>query len=146
MRALSCPNFSCPNLQPIDSLATYSRNALRLGIQGVELLSTGRITVPVPEPSRERLRSIRRGEVPVDDVLAAIDQTQAEFLRLQTSTVVPAQPRSTVVDKWLHRSHWACWSTLPAWACRRIGRRPARSDWVDWTSKSLDLSLITLML
>ncbi len=89
----------------------YAMHALRLGIQGVELLSTGRITLPVPEPSREYLRSIRRGEVPVDDVLAAIDQAEAELLRLQTSAAVPAQPDRLWVDQWLHRSHSTYWST-----------------------------------
>ena len=34
------------------------------GLQGIELLSTGRITLPVPEPHRAYLRSIRRGERP----------------------------------------------------------------------------------
>jgi uncharacterized protein len=40
----------------------YAMHALRLGLQGVELLTTGRITLPVPEPGRRYLRSIRRGE------------------------------------------------------------------------------------
>lgn len=42
----------------------YAMHALRLGIQGVELLSTGRITLPVPQPHRDYLRAVRRGEVP----------------------------------------------------------------------------------
>ena len=37
----------------------YAMHALRLGIQGVELLSTGRITLPVPEPQLTLLRSVR---------------------------------------------------------------------------------------
>ena len=39
----------------------YAMHALRLGLQGVELLTTGRITLPVPEPHRAYLRSIRKG-------------------------------------------------------------------------------------
>src|SRR6266567_1379981 len=42
----------------------YAMHALRLGLQGVELLSAGRITLPMPEPDRGYLRSIRRGERP----------------------------------------------------------------------------------
>jgi hypothetical protein len=30
----------------------YAMHALRLGLQGIELLTTGRITLPVPEPDR----------------------------------------------------------------------------------------------
>jgi hypothetical protein len=43
----------------------HAMHALRLGLQGMELLTTGRITVPVPEPDRGYLRAIRRGEVPL---------------------------------------------------------------------------------
>ena len=39
----------------------YAMHALRLGLQGAELLSTGRITLPIPEPHRAYLRSVRRG-------------------------------------------------------------------------------------
>ena len=60
----------------------YAMHALRLGIQGVELLSTGRITLPVPEPSRAYLRSVRHGEVPLTEVVAAIDQAEADLERL----------------------------------------------------------------
>jgi hypothetical protein len=49
-----------------------TKYALRLGLQGVELLSTGRITLPVPEPDRAYLRSIRRGERPLDEVRALL--------------------------------------------------------------------------
>src|ERR1700748_3374243 len=47
----------------------YAMHALRLGLQGIELLTTGRITLPVPEPDRAYLRSIRRGERPLPAVL-----------------------------------------------------------------------------
>ncbi len=33
----------------------YAMHAVRLGLQGIELLTTGRITLPVPEPHRTYL-------------------------------------------------------------------------------------------
>src|SRR6266436_8510190 len=45
----------------------YAMHALRLGLQGIELLTTGRITLPVPEPHRGYLRSVRRGERPLGE-------------------------------------------------------------------------------
>jgi hypothetical protein len=88
----------------------YAMHALRLGIQGVELLRTGRVTLPVPEPSRTYLRSVRHGEVPLTEVLAAIDRAQADLERLRSSQGVPAQPDRAWVDDWLHRSYIAYWS------------------------------------
>jgi uncharacterized protein len=91
----------------------YAMHALRLGIQGVELLHTGRITLPVPEPSRTYLRSVRNGEVPLTEVLAAIDRAEADLERLRSSQAVPAQPDRAWVDSWLHRSYTAYWSKKP---------------------------------
>jgi hypothetical protein len=88
----------------------YAMHALRLGVQGVELLSTGRITLPVAEPSRANLHAIRRGEVPLADVIAAIGEAEAELLRLQYSSVLPAQPDRTWINDWLHRSYTAYWA------------------------------------
>ena len=87
----------------------FAMHALRLGVQGVELLTTGRITLPVPEPERSYLRSIRRGEVPVADVLDAIDDAESRLLATRRSAAVPSQPDRTWVDGWLHRSYLAYW-------------------------------------
>lgn len=91
----------------------YAMHALRLGIQGVELLTTGRITLPVPPPHREYLRSVRRGEVPLAEVVAAIDQADADLTRLRSSSGVPDQPDRAWVDAWLHRSYTRYWARLP---------------------------------
>jgi uncharacterized protein len=88
----------------------YAMHALRLGLQGVELLTTGRITLPVPEPHRAYLRAIRRGEVPLDEVVAAVSQAETELTELATRSSVPAEPDRTWVDDWLHRSHLAYWA------------------------------------
>src|SRR4051794_2469824 len=42
----------------------YAMHALRIGYQGIELLTSGRITLPVPEPERGFLRQVRAGELP----------------------------------------------------------------------------------
>ena len=92
----------------------YAMHALRLGLQGVELLTTGRITLPVPEPHREHLRSIRRGEVDLDEVVDAVAAAEAELTRLEQSSTLPDQPDRRWVDEWLHRSHLRYWERLAA--------------------------------
>src|SRR6185503_16959574 len=69
----------------------YAMHALRLGLQGVELLTTGRITLPVPEPHRAYLRSIRRGERPLAEVLDAITETEARLAQLRDSASIADQ-------------------------------------------------------
>jgi hypothetical protein len=88
----------------------YAMHALRLGLQGTELLTTGRITLPVPEPDRGYLRSIRRGERPLAEVLDAITGAEARLTELRDSPAIPAQPDRRWVDDWLHRSYLDFWA------------------------------------
>jgi uncharacterized protein len=88
----------------------YAMHALRLGLQGIELLTTGRITLPVPEPHRGYLRAIRRGERPLDEVLDAISSAGARLAGLTDSPAVPAEPDRGWVDRWLHRSYLNFWA------------------------------------
>ncbi len=90
----------------------YAMHALRLGMQGVELLTTGRISLPVPEPDRTQLRSVRRGEVRLAEVLDAITDVENRLTALRTSSAVPPEPDRAWVDDWLHRSYLSFWSTL----------------------------------
>lgn len=87
----------------------FAMHALRLGAQGVELLRTGRITLPVPEPHLSFLRSVRRGEVSLPEVLQAVDASDAELAAAGADAAVPDEPDRAWVDDWLHRSHVAFW-------------------------------------
>jgi uncharacterized protein len=103
-----------PELVAIHGYDTkYAMHALRLGVQGVELLTTGRITLPIPEPDREYLRSVRRGEVSLDDVVDRVGAAEAELIRLRSTASVPEQPDRAWVDGWLHRSYTRRWAQRP---------------------------------
>lgn len=90
----------------------YAMHALRLGYQGVELLTTGRITLPVPQPQRQYLRSIRRGEVDLDEVVHAVTAAETKLTRLKEDSRLAHEPDRQWVDKWLHRSHLKYWNQL----------------------------------
>jgi hypothetical protein len=88
----------------------YAMYALRLGLQGIELLTTGRITLPVPEPHRAYLRSIRRGERPLAEVLDAVSDAETRLAQLRDSAAIADQPDRAWVDDWLHRSYLNFWA------------------------------------
>jgi len=46
-------------------------HAVRLGYQGIELLETGRLTLPMAEPARSRVMAVRLGERSFEEVLKA---------------------------------------------------------------------------
>jgi hypothetical protein len=104
-----------PELVAIHGFDTkYASHALRLGYQGAELLTTGRITLPTPQPERQYLRSIRRGEVELGEVIARISDAEARLTALGSSTHVPDEPDRAWVNDWLHRSHLAYWQAAPS--------------------------------
>ncbi|MBB1511247.1 nucleotidyltransferase domain-containing protein [Tessaracoccus sp. MC1627] len=88
----------------------YAMHALRLGVQGVELLTTGRITLPVPAADGDYLRQVRRGEVGLGEVIDRIDEAAARLAVLRDSTALPAEPDRRWVDDWLHRSYTWYWA------------------------------------
>lgn len=90
----------------------FAMHALRLGVQGVELLTTGRITLPVPETDRQYLRAIRRGELEQADVITAIESAERNLESLRASPATPVIPDTEWVNNWLHRSYTSYWSTV----------------------------------
>jgi hypothetical protein len=88
----------------------YSMHALRLGLQGIELLTTGRITLPVPPPHRDTLRAVRRGDLPLVEVLGMITGAEARLTELRDSSALPEQPDRRWVDGWLPRSYLNFWA------------------------------------
>ena len=84
-------------------------HALRIGVQGIELLTIGRIELPVTDPQRSELRDVRAGRVPLDEVLARLDRVTA---RLSAVVEDPAlRPMSDVdrVDAFVARAYRSAW-------------------------------------
>lgn len=57
-------------------------HALRLAYQGVELLTTRNMVLPIQEPQVSILRAIRRGEVSLADTLRLIDEEEDKLRAL----------------------------------------------------------------
>jgi hypothetical protein len=90
----------------------HAMHALRLGLQGIELLTTGRITLPVPEPHLSYLRAIRRGEIPLAEVIDAVTDAETRLVALRSESSVPSEPDRLWIDDWLHRSYVDYWASL----------------------------------
>jgi len=88
----------------------YAMHALRLGVQGIEYLSTGRITLPVPEPHLSALREVRQGRWSLPDVLAWYDDLDAELTALAATDPLPPEPDRAWINSWLHRSYTRSWA------------------------------------
>lgn len=85
----------------------FAMHALRLGLQGAELLTERRISMPVHEPDRTTLLSVRHGEVTKTEALRLILDAEERLRRLIDKCTLKVD-RDTV-NKFLvesHQEHW----------------------------------------
>lgn len=87
----------------------YAMHALRLGYQGLELLQTGRVTLPMPEPERSRVMSVRRGERSFDEAIEEIGEVEQRLEAGLEQTVLPDSPDEDAVDAFLVDAYRQAW-------------------------------------
>lgn len=88
----------------------YAMHMLRLGYQGVELLSTGRLTMPIAEPLRSELRGLRTGGMPLQEALTRAGELEREIKDLLESSPLRAEPDSGAVEKWMIETYRRKWN------------------------------------
>lgn len=88
----------------------FASHALRLAYQGREVGRDGRLTLPMPGPEREHVLAVKRGEVPFEDVLRAIDGVVGDVQAvLAGGSPLPPRPDLAAVSAWsasAYRRHW----------------------------------------
>jgi predicted nucleotidyltransferase len=94
----------------------YAMHIIRLGLQGVELLKTGRMTLPMPEPERSRLRGIRTGSEDIQAALTWAGELENELRDLLTTSPLPPTPEPSRVEAWMLRMY------LETWKCHEFNR------------------------
>lgn len=88
----------------------YAGHMVRLGLQGVELLETGRITLPIPEPSRSWIVDLRQGKHTQAEAIDAAEYLEARLLQLIDQPGLPAQPDYARANRWLINAYEAAWA------------------------------------
>ena len=87
----------------------YAMHALRIAHQGIELITTGRISLPVPEPARGELMAVRRGELPLAEVVAELHARTAELEQALLASSLPDEADRDAIDAFLVRAHEEAW-------------------------------------
>lgn len=88
----------------------FAMHALRLGLQGIEYLQTGRITLPIPEPHLSALREVRQGQWELPAVIDWAQRLEAEMNALADTSPLPPNPDLGWVNDWLHRAYTQYWA------------------------------------
>ena len=85
----------------------FAMHALRLAYQGIELLTTRGLSLPVAEPALSTLRAVRQGLVNEAKALRLIEDAEAELRSLIAECSMTAD--RNVIDLFMvdaHRAHW----------------------------------------
>lgn len=94
----------------------YAMHMLRLGYQGVELLTTGCLSIPTPEPQRTELLGLRKGQMTLQDALTRAGELERELKDLLDNSALPAVPDTKFVESWMIEAYRnsAQWSSQVA--------------------------------
>jgi uncharacterized protein len=90
----------------------YAMHVARLGYQGIELMETGRLSLPMQEPERSRVMAIRTGDVSFEDALAEIEAIEARLARAVEESALPSEPDRPAVEQFLLDSYRDAWGWL----------------------------------
>lgn len=89
----------------------YASHALRLGLQGIELATVGRLVLPMTPEHLAPCMAIKRGEVSFEDALAQVDRV-AEQLRWHAESsrgALRREPDLVEVNDWMIEAHMRFW-------------------------------------
>ena len=88
----------------------YAYHMLRVGIQGMHLLTTGHLPMPLVGDELSLLRAVRAGKVSLDECITLAGQYETELEALKSSSILPDTADLTAIDALLvsmYQAHWA---------------------------------------
>ena len=87
----------------------HAYHALRLAIQGAELMATGTITLPMADEHREYLLAVRTGGYSKGEVIAQLDEREQALIHATENSRLPERPDHEAIDAWLVRTYRQWW-------------------------------------
>lgn len=88
----------------------YAYHALRIAMQGIELMSEGRITLPMAPHRAQYLIDVREGKFTQSEVLEKLGCLESDLLHAAENTVrLPERVDTDYVNNWLVRIYRRWW-------------------------------------
>lgn len=87
----------------------FAGHTIRLGMQGIEYLNYGKITLPMEEGDRSLILSIRNGEWAMNDVLLFAERLQNSMWRAHENSSLPDDPDYEALSEWLAGKYLREW-------------------------------------
>jgi len=88
----------------------FAMHMLRLGLQGIELLTTGKLTLPIEGENRAYLRAVRNGDWSYDHCIARAHDLEKQLQELKVTSQVRPEPDREAVERWMLGAYSEAWS------------------------------------
>lgn len=89
----------------------YASHIVRLGLQGEELLLTGRLSLPMKEKDRDLCVKIRSGNFSLSEISTQIIQAEQRLDTALSQSILPEHPNSHKVEQWMLTTYLNHWTT-----------------------------------
>jgi len=89
----------------------YAGHIIRLGLQGQELLLTGRITLPMPEEQRNLVLGVRTGAYTLHQVSAMIEDVEKQLQGAGGASPLQKTPDARHIERWMMDTYLKHWIT-----------------------------------
>lgn len=90
----------------------FAMHMVRLGYQGVELLQTGRIALPMEGIARENCIAIRKGELSKEDAIAISEYLETQIQWWWKNGHLREDPNYDVIHRWMKDVYMSNYSTI----------------------------------
>lgn len=90
----------------------YAMHCSRLGFQCIELLTTGKLDLPIQGEPADWLRAVRRGDVSFDDWWNRSLELDAQLEAMESDDQFRPGPDRERIDTWSIAAHQRTWSDL----------------------------------
>jgi uncharacterized protein len=90
----------------------FGMHCARLGFQGLELLSTGKLNLPIQGEPADWLRAVRRGDVPIEEWWNRSLELDAQLEAMESDESIPPGPDRPRIEAWMTDVHQRVWSHL----------------------------------
>jgi hypothetical protein len=89
----------------------YAMHCARLGFQGLELLHTRQLQLPMVGEPAEWLRALRRGEIPFQEWWSRVLELDAQLESLLVDDRLSAGPQKERIEQWSVTTHLRLWNS-----------------------------------
>lgn len=87
----------------------FGYHMLRVGLQGIELMETGHIELPIIEPTRSLLMDVREGKMSKDSALEWADSIAEDLRQAINKSDLPDSPDFDMINRILHQIYTRVW-------------------------------------